>query len=263
MPNPYTIRVSSYKGGVGKTTTAVNLSIILQLYGKKVLLIDTDTISPSIGFHLGFESSNIGYKQLVFGKATLREAVSVHAPTGLHVITGAINSSPRPVSDVARTRITNMVAASSYDFVIVDTRPELQTQGVLNKVSETLIITTPDMPSVTAAIKMAAALDSLSIKHTLILNRIKGRSHEISVRELAGLYSGRIGNPMPEDDLVPVSVEEHIPTYLLDKKCPFSRAIYQNAKMYLSGLPEAKDEPVPKQKRGLFSWLKGLFGRRS
>ena len=46
-----TIGVISIKGGVGKTTSAVNLGAALADIGKKVLIVDADFSSPSVGLH--------------------------------------------------------------------------------------------------------------------------------------------------------------------------------------------------------------------
>ena len=47
------IVVSSGKGGVGKTTTSVNLSAALAKQGKNVILVDANLTTPNVGLHLG------------------------------------------------------------------------------------------------------------------------------------------------------------------------------------------------------------------
>ena len=60
MEKPYLIRLSSTKGGVGKSVIAVNLAAALQMYGFKTLVVDMDTINPCVGLYLGIQDSSTG-----------------------------------------------------------------------------------------------------------------------------------------------------------------------------------------------------------
>ena len=62
---------------------------------------------------------------------------------------------------------------------------------------------------------------------------------------------------LPEDENVPISIAEHIPCVVLNRRSRFSRAIMQLAEKYATGL-----EPEQKSSGGSFmEWLRSLFGR--
>ena len=88
MRNSYSIRVSSQKGGVGKTTVAINLAVALSMHNYRVLLVDADMISPSVGFFMGMESANIGIRDVIDGKADSSQAIIRHNVSGVDVIPG-------------------------------------------------------------------------------------------------------------------------------------------------------------------------------
>ncbi len=84
-PRPRRISVAISKGGVGKTTTAINLAAGLACNGNKTLLIDTDTQGQD-GFHLGVNPKK-GLADLIVGDASADDAL-FQARTNLWLLAG-------------------------------------------------------------------------------------------------------------------------------------------------------------------------------
>ncbi len=258
MP-PYIIRISSQKGGVGKTTVAVNLSVALQSMGYNVLLVDSDTSNPSVGFHLGVEKANVGYKNFVTGKANLRSTISVHAPSGVHVLPGLINARPFILTESVERIAVSAFKKTEYQFVVIDTEPGYS--GLTKYVDEALLITTPDMPSCSSILRLAREFDVMEVKHNLAINRIRNRGYEIHPKEIEEMYERRILGLLPEDEIVPVSIEEKIPAYLLDRRSKISGSIRTLARHYAVGVgvePEG-DQGGSLSRVSFIDWLLRLF----
>ena len=68
------ISVVSGKGGVGKTTTAVNIASLLSLSGRSVAIVDADVYNPCVFFHLGLPHPATGLQALLRGKADIKPA---------------------------------------------------------------------------------------------------------------------------------------------------------------------------------------------
>ncbi|HIJ79237.1 MAG: zinc-ribbon domain-containing protein [Desulfobulbaceae bacterium] len=139
------IGVSLSKGGVGKTTTSVNLAAGLALAGKKVLLVDTDTQGQS-SFMLGVKAKG-GLTELVTEELSPQEAI-VEARPNLWILSGG-----KSLAGLKRLidrkdyggELTLAQALSAiekdYDYVVVDTSPgwDPLTVNVLFYVNELLI----------------------------------------------------------------------------------------------------------------------------
>ncbi len=121
------------KGGVGKTTSAINIGAFLAEAGKKTLLIDFDS-QANLSSGIGFPGVKPGVYELISGMATVEEVVRETAVSGLFVIPASIDLSGAAVElieqderDFFLTKALSQIKAD-YDFILIDCPPSL---GVL------------------------------------------------------------------------------------------------------------------------------------
>ena len=126
------IAIANQKGGVGKTTTAINLAASLASLEKKVLLVDTDP-QANASSGLGFDPSEVGHTvyECLCGGLPAQEAI-VHAQIdGLDLIPSHIDLAGADLELVETERrefILNEVlrsVANNYDYVLIDCSPSL------------------------------------------------------------------------------------------------------------------------------------------
>jgi MinD-like ATPase involved in chromosome partitioning or flagellar assembly len=265
MAEPFIIRISSQKGGVGKTSVAVNLSVILSLFNYKVLLVDADSVNPSVGFHLGLEQANIGYKDVVKGKAPLMNCLALHGPTGMRVLPGTISAYSFIPTELELKNFTQGLRQTKFDFVVIDTSPGFTTKEPLDLYSEALLVTTPDTPSCTSTIRMAHVYTQAGLAHNMVINKVTNKKYEFGIEEIEDMYEKKALAVLPMDDIVPSSISSHIPAYLANSRDNFSRAMKGLARRYMSKMGAAQLESDVNSRftgGGLIGFIKRLIGIR-
>ncbi|MGH7696157.1 MAG: ParA family protein, partial [Gemmatimonadaceae bacterium] len=127
------LAVVSQKGGVGKTTTSVNLAAAFARRGLKTLIVDTDpqgAVRYGIGLRRGH--ATYGFADYLTGERQLREVILPTALPWLRVIlAGSVSDSANHTEYQRRVAETNLLgellrtARERCDIVVVDTPPGL------------------------------------------------------------------------------------------------------------------------------------------
>ncbi|MCD8497540.1 MAG: AAA family ATPase [Alphaproteobacteria bacterium] len=129
--SPRILAIANQKGGVGKTTTAVNLATALAAVGKKVLLIDLDP-QGNASTGLGVKRSGMAYSayDLFFEDDAFRASVQPTKVPGLSIVPSSMHLAGAEIelvtAEMRESRLKSALSnASGFDYVLMDCPPSL------------------------------------------------------------------------------------------------------------------------------------------
>lgn len=171
------ISITSGKGGVGKTSIAVNLGLTLVKAGKRVLILDADLGLANVNILLGFEPK-VNMSDVFAGRAKLADIIVNHS-SGLDIIPAS--SGVVEITHLSQSEQLSLVSAvddlaSDYDYMIVDTAAGIGDNVVYFNVAaeEVIVVIDPQPTSLTDAYAVIKVLSSKCgiKKFSVITNRV-------------------------------------------------------------------------------------------
>lgn len=243
-----TIAVASGKGGVGKSTVAVNLAVALAQDGAKVGLIDSDIYGPSIPLMMGINAS----PKLVKNKLIPLEAHGVKVMSiGFLVDPNQAVIWRGPMASGAVRQFMTDVEWGDLDYLIFDLPPgtgDIQLTLVQTiPLSGAVIVTTPQDISLADARKGYAMFEKVNVPILGIIENMSyficshcGQREEIfsygggrkEAQELGAVFLGEI----PIDTKIRIGGDLGVPVVAQDKNSPQTTAIKNIARNMVAQL---------------------------
>jgi septum site-determining protein MinD len=195
------IVITSGKGGVGKTTTAINLGAAINHFGGNVLVIDGNLSTPNIGIHLNSPEVPINLNHVLLRKAEPYEAVYEHE-SGMKIMPSSL--SVRELRKIKPNKIKDFKDDFKRiaDYVIVDSSAGLGSEAtsVMEMADELIIVTNPEIAAITDALKTVKLAEQMRIPVMgTIVTRVRKDDIEMQPETVKEMLEIPILGMIPED----------------------------------------------------------------
>jgi pilus assembly protein CpaE len=236
------VAVFSTKGGVGKSTVAINVAVAMaRRTPERVALVDADLQFGDVAVMLGLPPQHTvldAAASVQFGDPQMLRALLARHDSGLLVL-------PAPTEPVLgnHLRPEEMVAVCAAlqglcAHVLVDlpTQFDEYVLAVVDAADEVLLVGSMDIPSIKNLKLGMQALDLEAIagpKLRLVLNRANTQVR-LDVREIEQVLGMRADYPIPSDISVPISVNAGVPVVDFEPRCAATRALEHIASSLLT-----------------------------
>lgn len=252
------IVVSSGKGGVGKTTTCINLASTLAHRGLNVILVDGNLTTPNVGLHLGLTKFPTTFNDVLKGNASLEDATYVH-PLGFKIMPGSL--SMRSFSEVNSRQLKKSLndLRDMFDIVLVDSAAGLGNEAisVLKQADELLIVTNPELPAITDAFKIINHAKEIGVPvKGVVLNKASNKGHDLGNRAIESLLETPISIAIDDHKDMRESLYKKTPFVHMRPKHHVTRRYHSLAEKVHTGNYQAKIEELEAENSFLRALLK-------
>lgn len=200
--------ITSGKGGVGKTTTAVNLGAALNKFKEDVIIVDTNLTTPNIGLYFGAPIVPVNLNHVLQGKAEIEEAVYEH-DSGIKIVPSSLSlkdlkeKEEKTIKEIARE------LRQISEHIILDSAAGLgdETKAALEAADEIIIVTNPNILSVTDSLKTIKLAEEMKkTVRGVIITKVKDSSTEMPLENIKEMLEVPIIGIIPDDNAVEESL---------------------------------------------------------
>lgn len=194
------IVITSGKGGVGKTTTAINLGAAMNYFGKDVLVIDGNLSTPNVGIHLNSPEVPINLNHVLQKKADLPEAVYEHE-SGLKIIPSSLSIKELKKTNPEKLKDYINEIKKLSEYTIIDSAAGLgnEATSAIQIADELIVVTNPEMPAITDALKTIKLAEQMKKPVTgVIMTRVRKDNIEMPPETVKDMLESQVIGMIPE-----------------------------------------------------------------
>ena len=224
----------SIKGGVGKTTLALETaSALVHHFNKKVLLVDANLSAPNIGLYLDLTNESTLHNAL--NGALLHN--TIYEAHGIDVIPGSFNYEDE-YDPFKLKKILNKFKPR-YDFIILDSSPNYEElKPVIAAADKIFLVTSPDNVTLTTTLKAAQIAKKQNTPiEGIVVNKIRSPKHEYNLSEIEKISDLPVLAKIKDHKKIAQATNLKTPITLLDSANTISREIKKFASA-ICGSPE-------------------------
>lgn len=254
------IGILSGKGGVAKTTTAINLAYALSYFKSDVTLVDANFFTPDVGTFLGVAKTPVVLQDVLRNKKNINQAVYMHS-SGVKIVPSSISNINIRDDQIDRLHSVLYGLDGITEYIILDSPPGLgrEAQSVIAACDQAIVVVNANLPSVTDALKTIKVIQS---KGKIVLGVIVARTHddqtELKIKNIQTMLEYPILGIIPEDQKVRESL---LKRQIITKENPRSRVAIEYKKIASKILQEKYNEN-PEEEKFTYKFLKKLRIKR-
>ena len=232
---PRIIGVISGKGGVGKTTTAINLGAAFSSkFNKKVTIVDCNITTPHVSLALGLAHDSFStLNEVLLGKKEFEEVVHYFSP-GLSIIPASLSVHDLKGIDIGKLDETIKEKFEVHDFVILDSAPGLgkEAMSTILASDELVFVTTPHLVSISDVIRTKQIARNLGKDILGVIVNMKHDKHsELTDRQIENFTQLPVLGVINYDKDILSSLTAKQPLVLMNEKSKTSKEFIKIASL--------------------------------